>query len=332
MQREAEEGITKLGEWGTAMKATRWRRYGQDRTYLALDDGTQVGWIDNLSGEVHAKSDAHLVSISKWIQGNQSELGARPFPAHSDLAVRTIADADESEASESVPAEALCRDASNSDAATFSEWEDLALRVPGQTVRDQAKNELASNWNDSKFRTALRIAFDTHTDERAWRLGASGEETIGAKLEKLEAHGWRVLHSVPIGENGSDVDQMVIGPGGVWTINVKNHPGKKIWVAPRQIRVDGHIVPYLRNSEFEANRVRKLLAAQLGWEPYVRSALVFMTGTLVPQVTIKGEPEHVEILDRMDVVRRLKRQPVRLSAEQVGAVFELARRSTTWVP
>jgi len=56
-----------------------------------------------------------------------------------------------------------------------------------------------------------------------------------------------------------------------------------------------------------------------------------MTGTLVPDVTIKGRPENVDILDRMDVGRHLKREPLRMTADQVDAVFEVARRSTAWV-
>ncbi len=319
--------------------ATPWRRYGKNRTYLAHEDGTALGWIDNLTGEVHTESDVAGAHIAAWVAGEAVAATETDFAE--TFAVET--EADEPELSESAqplepePGPDVVKPLVESeiDAAAEPEpaqdWEDLALRRPGQAVREQAKAELSNMWQESKFKTVLRVAFDTHTDERAWRMGAAGEEAIGTRLEKLAEHGWRVLHSVPVGENGSDIDHLVIGPGGVWTINAKNHRGKKIWVAPRQIRVDGHTVPYIRNSEFEANRVRKILTKHLGWEPYVRPALVFMTGTLVPEVTIKGKPEHVDILDRMDVARRLKREPVRMSADQVDEVFEIARRSTTWV-
>lgn len=317
--------------------ATPWRRYGKDRTYLSQEDGTALGWVDNVTGAVHAESEEAALLITGWLgeAGGPGE-GERSSPlADVTVAVEPEpAGLETSELSDPVGtvenASALPTDPV-AEQELLPEWEDLALRRPGHAVREQARTELSANWEKSKLKTVLQIAFDTHTDERAWRLGASGEVAIGSRLEKLAEHGWRVLHSVPVGERGSDVDHIVIGPGGVWTINAKNHPGKKIWVSPRQIRVDGHTVPYLRNAEFEADRVRKILLAQLGWEPYVRPALVFMTGTLVPEVTIKGKPERVEILDRMDVTRRLKREPARMTAHQVDEVFEVARRSTTWV-
>ena len=43
----------------------------------------------------------------------------------------------------------------------------------------------------------------------------------------------------------------------------------------------------------------------------MKSALVFMTGTLVPNVTIKARPERVVILDRMDVPMVFKRSTER---------------------
>lgn len=35
------------------MKEARWRRYGHDRTYFKSDDGRDIGWIDNVTGERH---------------------------------------------------------------------------------------------------------------------------------------------------------------------------------------------------------------------------------------------------------------------------------------
>ncbi len=182
----------------------------------------------------------------------------------------------------------------------------------------------------SKFFTSVARLLDVKTDERAWRVGADGEETIGAKLEKLTKRGWHVLHSVPIGTRGSDIDHLLIGPGGVWTINTKNHPGKKITVSKRTVYVDGFSQSYIRNSEFEADRVRALLTSKLGWEPFVKSAIVFMTGTLVPNVTIKTPPERVVILDRMDVPMVFKRSTGQLTDDQITAVYEVARCASTW--
>jgi hypothetical protein len=48
-------------------------------------------------------------------------------------------------------------------------------------------------------------------DSRPWYLGALGEVQVAERLAKLGPD-WTVLHSVPIGERGSDIDHVVLGP------------------------------------------------------------------------------------------------------------------------
>ena len=68
----------------------------------------------------------------------------------------------------------------------------------------------------------------------------------------------------------------------------------------------------------------------MGWPVPVRPVLVFLTGTLIRDVTIKQHPDDVTVLDRMDLTGAFKRAPHRLDPGQVEAIFEQARRSTTW--
>lgn len=130
---------------------------------------------------------------------------------------------------------------------------------------------------------------------------------VGARLDKLGKHGWHVLHSVPVGARGSDIDHVIIGPGGVWTVNTKRHPGKSIWVGRTTVLVDGHRQPYLRNSRHEAERASRLLTVACGFPVLVKAALVFLTGTLIPGVTVKQVPDGVAILDRTDIPRAFRR-------------------------
>lgn len=294
-----------------SIEASRWRKYGHDRTYLADADGRRLGWIDNLSGMLWIEVEEARSELEAWLVVNQAN-AAKEGDATVDL------DA----------VEVVLEPAAVENSA--SEWQDLSKNKAGKAAREQAELKLAENRDRSKFWTAVARITDAKTDERAWRVGANGEEVIGARLDKLEQHGWHVLHAVPIGNRGSDIDHLLIGPGGVWTINTKNHPRKSVWVSSNQIRVDGQIVPYLRNSRFEADRVRKILAEQLGWEPFVKSALVLMTGTIVPDVTVKKMPEDVLILDRMDIPGIFTRSTRRLEPASIEEIFEIARRSTTW--
>lgn len=292
------------------IQAERWKRYGHDRTYLKGMDGAALGWIDNATGALTIEDEANRPALEEWLASN--EVAGAPATAPSTTA--------------SGPLEQPLAVHSS----TTLEDIDLASNRPGQAARQRAQAELESMREQSRFFTGVARILNVKTDERAWRVGANGEETIGGKLEKLTKHGWHVLHAVPVGSRGSDIDHLLIGPGGVWTLNTKNHPGKKVWVSKQKVLVGGYAQPYIRNAEFEADRVRKILRVRLGWEPFVKSALVFLTGTLVPEVTIKSPPEKVVILDRMDVPMVFRRSKGRLDAEQVAAVFEVARRSSTW--
>jgi len=53
--------------------------------------------------------------------------------------------------------------------------------------------------------------------------GATGEEQVGSLLEELAGCGWRVIHDVTLGHG--NVDHILIGPAGLFTVETKSHPG-----------------------------------------------------------------------------------------------------------
>ncbi len=211
-------------------------------------------------------------------------------------------------------------------------WHDLSDRRPGQGLRERAAHELADMKEQSRLKTFIARATDMKTDERAWRVGADGEETVGGRLEKLTAHGWHVLHSVPVGSRGADIDHVLIGPGGVYTVNTKNRPGRNVSVSAHAIRVDGCPTDYLPKSRHEAKRAEKLLFDATGLSVPVRPVLVLLTGSLIPTITIKQQPSDVSVLDRMDIPGAFRRAPRRMAPAEVAALFDTARRCTTWTP
>jgi nuclease-like protein len=56
-----------------------------------------------------------------------------------------------------------------------------------------------------------------------WARGAEGEEEIGHVLEGL-GDGWFTLHDLDTGRG--NIDHVVIGPGGLFTIETKSHGGR----------------------------------------------------------------------------------------------------------
>lgn len=165
------------------------------------------------------------------------------------------------------------------------------------------------------------------TDERAWRIGADGEEAVAARLARLGDR-WKVLHAVPVGYRGSDIDHVVIGPAGVFTVNAKHHPDATVWVGGDTFMVNGQCVPYVRNSRHEARRTAKLLAAA-GAGTVDVTGLIAVMGAL-GGFTVKAQPDGVVVTTRKEVGKWLARQPETLTDEQVAALYEVARRSDTW--
>jgi hypothetical protein len=53
--------------------------------------------------------------------------------------------------------------------------------------------------------------------------GARGEEQVGGLLDELRGEGWRVIHDASFGRG--NVDHILIGPPGLFTIETKSHPG-----------------------------------------------------------------------------------------------------------
>jgi hypothetical protein len=174
-------------------------------------------------------------------------------------------------------------------------------------------------------RSQLARVLGVHTDERAWRIGADGEEEVGRRLAKLGGD-WRVLHAVPVGERDSDIDHVVIGPPGVFTLNTKNHPGKSIWVAERTLMVSGQKTEYLRNSTFEARRAKALLSAACGFDVPVEAVIVVMGEKL----TIKAPLLDVHVVARRGIVKWLKGRPPTLTPEGVAEIYQQARSAATW--
>jgi Nuclease-related domain len=137
---------------------------------------------------------------------------------------------------------------------------------------------------------------------------------------------WHVLHAVPVGSKDSDIDHVVIGPPGVFTLNTKNHIRSKVWVTDHVFMVNGQKKSYLRNSRFEAEHASTLLSAAYGFDLGVVGVIVVMAATL----TIKVPPTDVEVVGREEIARWLSsRRPV-FEPETVAAIFGHARLLQTW--
>lgn len=313
----------------------RWRKYGKDRLYVTAEDGTKLGHRDLVTGQTHVavpdrETELHA-ALGEWDRSQPPAADETAATAASTPDLQPVLPAQR-------PAEPVADPGNTGDSTPVVEttpsevpdaapWEDLAGRRAGEMAREQA----VALKQTAPVRTMLARVLGVHTDERAWRIGADGEEKVAAQLAKLAKKDprWRYLHAIPVGENGSDIDHLVIGPGGVFSLNAKHHPGSKVWVGGNTLMINGQRQPYIRNSRHEARRAGKLLTAACGFP-------VSVTGMVVPvgadDVTIKTQPEDVHVVYRMALARWLRDRPSVLTDARVEAIFAAARRSTTWQP
>ncbi|MGN8050579.1 nuclease-related domain-containing protein [Curtobacterium sp. 22159] len=148
----------------------------------------------------------------------------------------------------------------------------LRARKPGYAVMQeclaiQAGAPARSRWQRFWGHDPL------HDDARSWFKGAIGERDVARALDAL-GPGFTVLHAVPVGKRSTDIDHVVIGPTGVFSINTKNHSGQDVWVGGRTFLVNGQRTPHAHRALTEGERATALLSAAAGGPIVVQPVIV----------------------------------------------------------
>lgn len=344
------------------LKAVRWRRFGKDRLYISTSGGARVGWHDLLTGETVVELEEHgeafHLAVTSWTNSRpvdvsearkdpriQAEAADAAMPGPSiDVSSEPAGSGMGDEGESHVEGEAYVEgdvvvdsdavmpepedpegDPSGTEPVAPASWTDLIHNAAGAAARKEAVRQRQA----APVRTFMARALRIHTDERAWRVGADGEEKVAAQLVKLAKRDqrWRYLHAIPVGKKGSDIDHFVVGPGGVYTLNAKRHPGANLWIGGNTFMVNGHRQDYVRNSRFEAERAAKLLTRACGRPVHVTAVIVPVDAK---SITIKTKPADVGVVNRMSLVKWLRERGSVLDPEAIELIFAAARRSTTW--
>jgi hypothetical protein len=136
-----------------------------------------------------------------------------------------------------------------------------------------------------------------------WLRGAEGERAVGAICARLEADGWHAIHDVSLGHG--NVDHILVGPGGVFTIETKSHGGR---ISVNRIRPDMLKQAYAQ---------KKLLERITGLE--VQPLLVFSRAYLVGSVP--AQRRGVTVLPARMLEHYFSRRRPDFETSQSDAVF-----------
>jgi hypothetical protein len=271
---------------------TEWRRYGRERLYVNdAETRAAVGYYDRQTGRIELQDAA---------RGYEVLAALRPFLGSAvPKSLRDqIPDAP-------VPAES---DLTRNRAAAAIEARAAELRPNG-------------------FQRLAARLLGLRTQATSWEVGAKGERIVDKRLAKLKRDGWQVLPSV-MKRSGADIDHLVIGPPGVFTINTKHHRDARIWVGEHTVKVNNAQKPYLPKSRHEARSAARVLTNAVGMQVQVTPVLAFVGAA---SISTRGSRGDVLIIRGEQAEQALRALPAVYSIQERTRIFTAARRAEIWL-
>ena len=149
--------------------------------------------------------------------------------------------------------------------------------------------------------------------------GAIAEEKTGAFLEGLP-EGNFIIHDFDTGRG--NIDHILVGPKGVFTLEVKSHRGKVTFDDSKLLR-DGK--PFekdiLKQAWAECFAVREALGKWNIAEPKAEPLIVFSNAF----VEVRGKTKGVDVFNLKFLPKFLERLPDRLSTGEAGRIYNRLR-------
>lgn len=273
------------------LSVREWKRHGKDRLYINIAGTAQpIGYYDRQTGQLHV-DDPTL-----------------RYPALEALAPFLGGE---------IPAFAHALES-----APPPPDQDLTANKAGAAVSRRAE-ELAPG----RFQRVAAKLLGHRTEATSWEVGAAGEREVGRHLDPLKDRGWNVLHAVDL-RSGADIDHVVIGPGGVFTVNTKHHAGARIQAKGDSVRVDGHQQRYVRNSRHEAAAVSRRLTAACGIPVQATGVIAFVGAE---SLSVQEGPRDVRMVPAEQLAVLLLGVPPTLDMATQAKVFAVARRREIWL-
>jgi hypothetical protein len=178
---------------------------------------------------------------------------------------------------------------------------------------------------------AARVHSHHGGDAAATPVAAKDAVAVARRLLALPP-GWRGLHAVPVGEDGSDIDHLVIGPGGVFTVNTQHHRHAHVRVRCDTVSVNGRSERYVGAGRLEAQRAARLLTARAGFKVPVRAVVAIAGARGGFDVEAQPPDGSVVVLLLKSLAPYLRSLPVVMDDDEVEWLHDVARHLATWQP
>jgi len=196
-------------------------------------------------------------------------------------------------------------------------------RIPAFTItRECLRRQSAAGTRSAAGRVFGQSPLNP--DVRSWYRGALGEMEVVGEFGRL-GDDWTVLHAVPLSSSTSEVDHLVIGPGGVFTVTTRNLSGQRVLVVGGTLRVNGGPTEHIRDARDEAERAAKALDKVLGDVVEVRPVIV-----IVDPASTSRRPSSVAVLESGELSAWLLGRPQVYSDGVVARIAAAAESQETW--
>jgi hypothetical protein len=201
----------------------------------------------------------------------------------------------------------------------------LRGRVPGQA----AMSEVIAAQNAHTPRSRLARIFGVSPlapGTRALYRTAIGELVVGDALDNLGPE-WDVLHVIPIAEDDGEIDHLVIGPPGVFSIATENFPGEDIWVGGETLLVGSRHDDGIPKAKQLARSASGILTDASGQEVVVEPILVIVNPR---KLVLREQPSGLIVVSSKQLLRWLTRLERTMFGDDVAKVSDVADRNSTW--
>lgn len=277
---------------------TPWRSGGRHRLYVS-DRRQSLGFLDESTGTLVLTDARYRPVVEQALRTaryphtrprEESTLDCGP-PQHARphaAAPATVADPDPEQAWASLAAGRAPRTTS-----VPHGW-----RTPGTTL------------------TALLLGEPPPDVPRHGKVGAEIATLVDADPP------WHVLEL-----DGTEIDHLLIGPGGAFTLSTKVHPGSSVQIACQSVVVDDTPQPWVHASLHASRRAQRALSQACHQAVTVTALLVVDADCLT---TALPPPVGVVALGRQDLCRWLQAQPEMLTPGTIAMLADAAQQSTSW--